>query len=79
MEEASGWENFQLPLRFCTFYFMSEELAVVHRDQRVAEQRAEEIEEGDDAVGVFERHGRPSRDQLQQSHSGAVGRERVAR
>lgn len=32
----------------------------MHRDQRVAEQGAEEIEEGDDAIGVFERHGRPS-------------------
>lgn len=32
----------------------------MHRDQRMAEQRAEEIEEGDDAIGVFERHGRAS-------------------
>lgn len=29
----------------------------MHGDQRMAEQRAEEIEEGDDAIGVFERHG----------------------
>lgn len=52
--------EFPVSASFCTFYFVSEEFAVVHRDQRVAEQRAEEIEEGDDAVGVFERHGRPS-------------------
>lgn len=48
----------------------------MHRDKGVAEERAEEIEEGDDAVGVFERHGRPSRDQLQQWHHGAEGAER---
>lgn len=45
----------------------------MHRDQRVAEQGAEEIEERDDAVGVFEGHGRPPGDQLQQSHRGAGG------
>lgn len=32
----------------------------MHRDQRMAEQRAEEIEKGDDAIGVFKGHGRPS-------------------
>lgn len=52
---------------------MSKEFTVVHRDQRVAEQGAEEIEERDDAVGVLEGHGRPPGDQLQQSHRGAGG------
>lgn len=39
---------------------MTKKLAVMDRDERVAEEGAEEIEEGNDAVGVFERHGRPS-------------------
>lgn len=46
--------------KLCTFYFMSKKFTVMHRDQRMAEKRAEEIEERDDAIGVFERHGRPS-------------------
>lgn len=49
----------------------AEELAVVHGDERVAEEGAEEIEEGNDAVGVLEGHGRPPRDQLEQRHHGA--------
>lgn len=49
----------------------AEELAVVHRDKRVAEEGAEEIEEGNDAVGILERHGRPTRNQLEQRHHGA--------
>lgn len=71
-EMNNGWENLQLPpgnktlnKKVCTFYFMSKKFTVMHRDQRMAEQRAEEIEEGDDAIGVFKRHGRPSWDQLQ--------------
>lgn len=60
-----------------TFHFhLTEKLAVVHRDERVAEERAEEIEERNDAVGVLERHGRSSRDQLQQWHHGAERAER---
>lgn len=51
----------------------------MHRDERMAEQRAEEIEERDDAVGVFQRHGRPSRDQLKESHGGAGGAQRINR
>lgn len=43
-----------------TFHFVTEELAVVHGDERVAEERAKEIEEGNDAVGVLKGHGRPS-------------------
>lgn len=65
--------------RVCTFNFMSKEFTVMHRDQRVAEQGAEEIEEGDDAIGVLEQHGRPSWDQLQQSHRGAGGTGRINR
>lgn len=52
--------NKGLNKRVYTFNFMSKEFTVMHRDERVAEQGAEEIEEGDDAVGVFEGHGRPS-------------------
>lgn len=73
-------ENLQLPpgnkvlnKRVHTFNFMSKKFTVMHRDQRVAEEGAEEIEERDDAVGVFEGHGRPPGDQLQQSHRGAGG------
>lgn len=47
-----------------TFHFMPKKLAVMHRDERVAEERAEEIEEGNDAVRVLKRHWRTSRDQL---------------
>ncbi len=32
---------------------MTEKLAVMHGDERVAEERAEEIEEGNYAVGVL--------------------------
>lgn len=52
---------------------MAKELAVMHGDKRVAEERAEEIEDGNDAVGVLKRHGRASRDQLQQGHHGSDG------
>lgn len=47
-----------------TFHCMSKKLAVMHRDKRVAEERAEEIEDRNDAVGVLKGHGRPSGDQL---------------
>lgn len=43
-----------------TFQFMTKELAVMYGDKRVTEERAEEIEEGNDAVRVLKRHGRPS-------------------
>lgn len=43
-----------------TIHFMPKELAVVHGDERVAEEGAEEIEDGDDAVGVVQGHGRAS-------------------
>lgn len=33
-----------------TFHFMSKELAVMHRDKRVTEERAEEVKEGNDPV-----------------------------
>lgn len=36
-----------------TFHFMAKKLAVMHGDERVAEERAEEIEEWNDAVGVL--------------------------
>lgn len=47
-----------------TFHCMSKKLAVMHGDKRVAEERAEEIEDRNDAVGVLKGHGRPSGDQL---------------
>lgn len=47
-----------------TFQFMSKKLAVMHRDKRVTEERAEEIEKRNDAVRVLKRHGRSSGDQL---------------
>lgn len=65
-----------IPTELTTFHFVAEKLAVVHRDERVAEEGAEEIEERNDAVGVLKRHGGPSGDQLQQRHHGADGAER---
>lgn len=56
-----------------TFHFMSKKFTVMHGDKRVAEERAEEIEEGNDAVGVLKRHGRPPGDQLKQRHHRAEG------
>ena len=47
-----------------TFHFMPKKLAIMHGDKRVAEERAEEIEEWNDAIRVLKRHGRTSRDQL---------------
>ena len=49
---------------------MSEELAVMHGDERVAEEGAEEVEEGDDPVGVLQGHRRTPRDHLQQGNHG---------
>lgn len=39
--------------KLTTFHFVTKKLAVVHRDKRVAEEGAEEIEEGNDAIGVL--------------------------
>lgn len=52
---------------------MSKKFTVMHGDKRVAEERAEEIEEGNDAVGVLKRHGRAPGDQLKQRHHRAEG------
>lgn len=69
---SKRWNIKDKELLFQTFDLVaSKELAVVHGDERVAEEGAEEIEEGNDAVGVLEGHGRPPRDQLEQRHHGA--------
>lgn len=54
-----------------TIHFMPKKFTVMHRDKRVTEERAEEIEERNDAVWVFKRHRRSSWDQLKQRHHGA--------
>ena len=55
---------------YATFELMSEELAVMHGDERVAEEGAEEVEEGDDPVGVLQGHRRTTRDHLEQGNHG---------
>lgn len=56
--------NTQNDVAFLTWDGGSKELGVVHRDEGVTKKRAEEIEEGDDAVGVLQRHGGTSRQHL---------------
>lgn len=53
-----------------TFGRVAEELAVVDGDEQVAEERAEQVEERDDAVGILQGHGRTPRDDLQQGYHG---------
>lgn len=55
-----------------TFNGGAKEFGVVHRDEGVTEERAEEIEEGNDTVGVLQGHGRTSRQHLQQRNHGAA-------
>lgn len=55
-------------LKTLTFYGISKEFIVMDGNQRVAEQRAEQVEERDDAAGVFQRHGGAPRDHLEQWH-----------
>ena len=54
-----------------TFNGGAKEFGVVHRDEGVTEERAEEIEEGNDTVGVLQGHGRTSRQHLQQGNQGS--------
>lgn len=41
-----------------TFYGVPEELIIMYGDQRVTKQGAEQVEEWDDAAGIFKGHGR---------------------
>lgn len=58
------------PCKSLTFYGITEELVIVDGNQRVTKQGAEQVEEGDDAAGVFEGHGRAPGDHLEQRHCG---------
>lgn len=42
-----------MSVHFFTFHLMTKKLAVMHGDEGVAEERAEEIEEGNDTIGVL--------------------------